>query len=151
MKKTILLVFVVCSLVLNVQAQKNYNTGVGLKFGLPSGINVKHFVGETAAVEGVLGWWNYGWALTGYYEIHNAVFDNPDFVLYYGPGAHIGTYDHGKYNNDLILGVDGIIGVEYTIPNAPITFGLDLAPGLNFAPDIDLWLGTGLSIRYVFK
>src|SRR5450759_676759 len=56
---------------------------------------------------------------------------------YYGGGAHIGFYN-GNYvywgNNGTtytIIGIDGILGIEYTFSEIPINIGIDWKPALN--------------------
>ena len=138
----------------NVQAQ--YETAVGLRGGVGSGLTVKHFINDTQALEGILytRWSGFGAALL--MEYHNDL-GSADFKWYYGYGAHVGFYD-GKYiswgdgnGSFMVAGIDGIIGIEYIIPNAPISLSLDWKPALNligggpFFPD-----GGAFSVRYTF-
>jgi hypothetical protein len=48
------------------------------------------------------------------------------------------------------MGIDGILGIEYTFDDAPINLGLDLKPSLNLFGYTGLWAEFGLSARYVF-
>ena len=162
MKKLVFLMLFMGS-VFASQAQSNYNTGIGIALGSPSGLNVKHFVNDNAAIQGIAGWYfnNYksSVGLTALYQIHRVAFDVPDLLWYYGLGGHVGvaTWDNDDDdpNNDnestAWIGIDLCIGLEYTIPNAPINFSLELVPGINLLPGTEPGIGADLGIRYVFK
>ncbi len=139
----------------NLQAQ-NYETGVGLRLGSPSGITVKHFISPKTAVEGML---SFGWGglgITGLYELHNDILEVPGLTWYYGGGAHLATSTSstnpwGDRANNIYLGVDGIVGMEYTFKEAPIVIGLDVMPLLNLVERPAAWIQGGLSFRYAFR
>lgn len=146
-------------------AQKNYNTGLGLRLGYTYGISVKHFLSESVSLEGILSSRYYGrgraWGhrnnrgyagfnITVLFQKHWQIADINGFNWFVGGGAHIGGngYDDTPYLN---LGIDGNIGIEYTIPDVPVTFQLDYKPSI----DLFRYYGFGydeiaLSIRYVF-
>ncbi|NNF01102.1 MAG: hypothetical protein HKN22_00315 [Bacteroidia bacterium] len=156
MKKIKSLIILFLFTVLSVQAQ-DYNTGIGLRFGSSNGITVKHFVSQKAAVEGILSSRWRGFKITGLYEIHNHFFDVNNMTWYYGFGAHIGFWDGDRawWGDDgktyTVIGVDGIIGLEYTFTEVPIGLSLDWKPELNLVGYSGFWGDSGgLSIRYVF-
>ena len=98
----------------------------------------------------------HGFDITGLYEIHNQAFDKTISGWFYGFGAHIGFYN-GDYvrmgrpgSTYNVLGVDGIIGLEYSFTEAPINLGLDLKPALNLIGYTGFWADFGLSVRYIF-
>ena len=76
---------------------------------------------------------------------------------YYGLGAHIGFWD-GNYTNwgtpgenYAVIGVDGIIGLEYNFSEIPFNIGLDWKPAINIIGFTGFWAdGGALSIRYIF-
>jgi hypothetical protein len=148
--------------VLDKTGTKNleYTTALGLRFGFEGGITLKHFISADRAIEGILsaGWAGRGIRLTGLYEIHAGAFDVERLSWFYGIGAHVG---HGRYGRDRwdryryegpVIGIDGIIGMEYQIREIPFSASLDLKPAI----DIIGW-GSGhfgdiaLSIRYVIR
>jgi len=141
----------------NVNAQQ-YNTGVGLRGGLPSGITVKHFFAQKSAVEGIL---SFGWGgigITGLYQLHNSIPDVQGLYWYYGGGAHFATANADKHNpfdsssgDEIFLGADGVLGLEYTFKDAPINISLDILPILNLIESPGIWFNAGLSVRYTFK
>ncbi|MCD8741363.1 hypothetical protein LT679_12175 [Mucilaginibacter roseus] len=162
MKKTLLLLVSAFTLLFVADSAKaqDYNTAVGLKFGgYENGISVKHFTDENTALEGVLGFRRGGLVITGLYEIHQPAFNTPKLKFYYGFGAHAGSVGAGKYkklggdevfeDSKILIGADGVLGLEYVLPNSPIAFSLDLNPRVELAgPFFDL--APGLGVKYTF-
>ena len=136
---------------------QDYNTGIGLRGGWGTGLTVKHFLGDKAAVEGILDSRWRGFSLTGLYEIHNTAFDIDRLNWYYGFGGHIGFWN-GKNvgwaddnNNYTVIGIDGILGIEYNFDFIPINLSIDWKPALNLAGSSGFWGdGGAISIRYIF-
>jgi len=94
--------------------------------------------------------------MTGLYEIHARAFDVRGLNWFYGVGAHIGQWnddyplldERGSY---AVVGVDGIIGLEYEIEEIPFTLSADWKPSLNLVGYTGfVGFGGALSIRYVF-
>lgn len=170
--KKLLFVLSICILALVVfpeqaQAQgqrgSDYQTSAGLRLSPFYGASVKHFIQGSHALEGIL---HSSWdalKITGLYEIHQPLLDEPGLRYYYGGGAHLGFtgpryvgrrldgYDRGTYG---LVGIDGIIGAEYTIqdPDIPLNISLDWKPTFDFAPTP--WFhGSELAItvRYIFN
>lgn len=148
------------AITISTQAQ-DYNTGIGLRGGFSQGLTVKHFVSDKAALEGILHTRWGGFMVTGLYEIHNDIANAPGLRWYYGGGAHIGFWDGQENNNSrpwgnrnedvTVLGLDLILGLEYTIPNSPINIGLDYKPEFNVAGYKGVWgEGVALSLRFVW-
>lgn len=141
---------------------QDYNTAVGVKFGgYENGFSVKHFLQPTTAVEGILGFRNHGVVITGLYELHQQAFKVDKLKFYYGFGAHIGSAGKGYYkrfgsddeyygDNRLLLGADGVLGLEYKLPDAPIAFSLDLNPRVELATGPFFDLAPGLGLKYTF-
>ena len=126
MKKFIVLCACVLMGIGSLSAQ-NYKNEIGLRLGGSGGLTYRYHLNEGNAIEGMLWFgWNNAINVTALYEWSQPVI-NDDFSLYYGAGAHIGA----AYN-DFAIGVDGIVGLEYQIPNAPIAISLDYKPAINF-------------------
>lgn len=140
-----------------VAGAQDYNTGIGFRGGITNGLTVKHFISSNTAIEGLLSTRWQGFIVTGLYEIHAPAFDVPRLNWYYGVGGHIGFwsdvpdhpwFDRGSYT---VVGLDGIIGMEYNIEPIPFNLSLDWKPAFNI-------IGyTGfrgeefaLSVRYIF-
>lgn len=143
-------------------AQANYNTAVGLRLGgYENGINLKHFIASDTALEGILGFRPGVFVLTGFYQKHAIAFAEPSLNWFYGAGAHIGgisgnrvykSYGNNRYYGDsgILIGADGILGLEWQVPELPISTALDLHPRLELARGPFLDLEAALSIRYTF-
>ena len=158
MKKLLLTLLIVFGLMSVINAQ-DYKTGIGVRGGFTNGLTIKHFTGDQAAFEFLLGSRWRGFDITGLYEIHNRAFDADGLKWYYGGGAHLGfwngdyTYKDWGYqgSNYTVVGVDGILGLEYSFKDAPINLSLDWKPAFNFVGYSGFWAdGGALSIRYIF-
>jgi|APCry1669192806_1035432.scaffolds.fasta_scaffold61499_1 hypothetical protein len=140
----------------------NYNTAIGLKFGgYENGIAAKYFTDPATAIEGVLGFRQHGVVITGLYEIHQEAFGVQELKFYYGAGAHIGAVGSGVYqrfngsnetynSGHILLGIDGVLGLEYLIPKSPIAISLDLNPRLELATGPFGDIAPGLGLKYTF-
>jgi hypothetical protein len=155
MKRFVITLIMAMNIVVLVSAQE-YKTALGLRGGFSSGLTIKHFMNHKAAFEGLLTTRWQGFVITGLYEIHNKAFDVNHLTWFYGGGAHIGFYN-GNYvtwGRDgaayTLVGLDGILGLEYTFQEVPINLGIDWKPALNLIGYSGLWSEGGISVRYVF-
>lgn len=172
MKKLLFALFVgvFCTLGLSDSAQAqgraDYRTSVGVRLSNWYGASLKHFVSGSDALEGIL---QSSWGavkITGLYERHTLAFDEPGLKFYYGGGAHIGfaggsylgrwDYYNNNYQGDtrVLLGLDGVLGLEYTFQdqNVPLNISLDWKPAFDLAPRF--FFGgaeVGLTARYIFR
>ena len=156
MKKIMLLFFVIGIISLTTNAQ-DYTTGIGIRGGTSNGLTVKHFIGKRSALEGLLATRWEGFNITGLYEMHATAFDTRHLYWYYGFGGHIGFWNgaHNPWFNDhrtySVVGIDGIIGLEYNIIVIPFNIGLDWKPGLNLIGYSGFWGDElALSVRFTF-
>ncbi|RLD62669.1 MAG: hypothetical protein DRJ01_05675 [Bacteroidetes bacterium] len=157
MKKLFLIlltVVLVGGLTANAQ---DYKTAIGVRGGLANGLTVKHFISNNVAVEGIVSSRWQGFSVTGLYEIHKQAFKTDRLNWYYGAGGHVGFWDGSNVdwssNNDsyTVIGVDGILGIEYNIKDIPINISLDWKPTLNIVGYSGFWGdGGALSVRYIF-
>lgn len=151
MRKIVLTFLLAISIVALTNAQ-DYKTGIGLRGGFANGLTIKHFVSGKSAFEGIISTstkWG-GYELTVLYEIHNRAFNVENLNWYFGFGGHIGSYDVDKLSGT-IIGIDGVLGIEYSFSEAPINIGLDWMPVFNIVGDSNFWGDRGaLSIRYIF-
>ena len=159
MRKTVILLFVMVVIgSAKVMAQSegsNYETALGVKF-YPGAITIKHFIADDKALEGLLSFWDYGFRVTGLYELHGNKTDAPGLKWYIGPGAHVGSWnstwaaDYPNRAHGVMMGVDGVLGLDYKINGAPIDVSLDIQPAFNIIgyTYFDLW--GGIAVRYAF-
>ncbi len=142
--KKILVTLVAIFATVTIASATDYNWAAGVKFGsAASGISVKKNMGG-AALEGIASfYYNNALGVTGLYELKSDL--GSGFELYYGAGAHV------VLGNDVFgAGVDGVVGVEYQIPGAPISVTFDYKPRISFSgagTGFD-FVDFGLGIRY---
>jgi hypothetical protein len=156
MKKLIFTFLIALFLISNGYAQ-DYKTGIGFRGGLSNGLTVKHFIGQKSALEGLIASRWKGLEVTGLYEIHNQAFDTQRLNWYFGFGGHIGFWngDDAKWGTPgtsyTVVGIDGILGVEYNFKEVPLNIGLDWKPAFNLSGYSGFWGdGGAISIRYIF-
>ena len=156
MKKLVFFLFIVFLFISKSNAQ-DYSTGIGIRGGWGTGITLKHFLGDNNAVEGILDTRWDGFNITGLYEIHHQAFDVNRLNWYYGAGWNIGFWN-GKNvpwtainDNYVVIGINGILGLEYNFEAIPINLSVDWKPVLNISGASGIWgKGGAFSIRYIF-
>ncbi|MCU7552062.1 hypothetical protein OCK74_23275 [Chitinophagaceae bacterium LB-8] len=136
----------------------SYKTALGVKVWDGAGISLKHFFNKNAG-ELIGYFYRHGFRLTGLYEVHGPITGAPGLKWYIGPGMHVGFYDgyyhHGNryyyHDHDAVVGIDGVLGLDYKFRGAPINVSLDWQPSFEFA-DGHGFSGSwgGLGIRYTF-
>lgn len=138
----------VLTLIATVNAySQTYKTAFGVRLGGTSGIAIKHFYKGQMAWEGQLGFFGNGSSVTGLIMKHDNAFSTPGLRYYAGGGAHVAFYNGNRYNNWLgrdiayyqtdavAIGVNGILGLEYIMPDSPIGISFDIKPFVEFGPD----------------
>jgi hypothetical protein len=144
------------------QESSGYKTAVGVRGGWNSGISVKHFISNNAALEGIIGTRYRGVNLTALYELHKGNALGVSRLSWeYGLGASIGTYngryyrswnnkDDYKDRNYTVVSIVGIFGMEYYFAEIPFTIGLDIMPYVDFIGNGNGFIDGSLAFRYVF-
>ena len=158
MKKVLLTIAIVMCFI-SVSYAQDYHTAIGLRGGFENGLTIKHFTREKSGYEFILASRWRGFEITGLYEVYNRAFDTDRLKWFMGVGGHIGFWN-GDYTRDYwgtpgnsytVVGVDGIIGLEYCFIDVPINLSLDWKPAFNFIGYSGFWVdGGALSIRYIF-
>lgn len=156
MKRTIVLIALTAFMGIATFAQ-DYRTSIGLRAGLPYGLTVKHFLSKTNALEGILASRWGGFVITGLYENERWTGEYPGLNWFWGFGGHAGFWDAGRNPNveenyvGSVIGVDAILGLEYTFDDFPLNLSLDLLPTFNLIGYTG-WGGINgaVSVRYVF-
>ena len=159
MKKLLLLISASVLFVCSASAQDNpYKTAAGIRAGLSAGLTIKHFTSERGALEGIVSSRWGGVNITGLYEIHDIAFDEPGLRWYYGFGGHIGFWDGDRNpwfddnETHTVVGVDLILGMEYTIPGSPVNLSLDWKPAVNLIGDSGFLADEfAFSLRFAFN
>ncbi len=148
----------------NVFAQLSDRNAVGGRFGSASGLNYRYTLSQDRAIEGILSIQSNSessrFRLVGLYEYYKPIVHNLSW--YYGFGGSIGNYKYKSFTDsngylqpsysELSLSIDGIIGLDYAIPESPISISLDLKPYFDFLQEssIRVFDPVGFSIRYRF-
>lgn len=153
----------------NVKAQ-GYTTGVGIRLGgITSGITLKHFIGSSNALEGIVSFGRHSFLITGLYEKHTAFPKAEGLSWFFGGGAHVGFFQdgygyryfyyksHGNkikieevgyYDNRTSFGLDFILGIDYKFKNAPINVSLDVKPFVDIVPGFYGYWEPGFTFRF---
>lgn len=136
---------------------KTYTTAIGVKM-YPSAISFKKFIRSNKAIES-LGYFTLdGFRATIMYEKYAPIDGAENLSWYVGYGGHLGIWsEEWKKNNPnhaagIALGVDGILGMDYKIKNAPLNISVDWQPSFNFVGSSYFESGwAGLGIRYTLN
>lgn len=145
MKKKLALLFFLVTGSLSYCVAQNYDVSIGGRVGLPIGVTYKQFFTRNTAFEIIAGVNRgpYGAVLI---EQHGELFERPLQFLY-GGGGHVGMADE-----ELSIGVDGILGLEFTFDNSPFNFGFDVKPTYAYRfGRFGLFMEGGFFLRYVIK
>lgn len=175
MKKITLLFIVFLLLAFSKLDAQDYKTSLGLRIGPYYGVSFKHFTRDTRAIEAILVTRRRGIGITGLYEIHTPAFTIDRLQAYGGIGGHVNVFDRydagfwdwedDKRNNGngrggidlgddnlLNLGLDMILGLEYTLTGLPFNISLDWKPAINLIGNYGLSAEQfALSFRFVFR
>jgi hypothetical protein len=140
-----------------------YNTGIGLRGGLTSGFTVTHFFSGNEAFIGILGYRGHSWSLTAMYGRFANAYNITGLYWYYGYGAHLSMAGHhtGRFaerdyyhhhDDEFGIGIDGLVGMEYKIPQIPIAVSLELKPFLEINSGSHFWFAAdpGIGIKLTF-
>jgi hypothetical protein len=163
MKKIIILAMLIMTIfsgqLLAQSMGSTYKTALGVKFYPGTGITIKHFVKNTAAIEGLGYFWKDGMRFTGLYEFHGNIKGATGLQWYIGPGAHIGFWNekywrdrYGRRIGSALVGIDGVLGLDYKFKNAPINMSIDWQPSFEFGDYGAGFSGNwgGFAVRYTF-
>lgn len=147
----------------HASAQLDSKGAIGVRFGSAQGITYKHTLSENRALEGILSIQSNSsyrrFRVVGLYEYYRPLASG--FNWYYGFGGSLGSYKDkdktvdGKriqYDSELSVSIDGIVGIEYNIPQSPFQVSLDVKPYFDFlqSSSIKLIDPIGFSFRYKF-
>lgn len=124
----------------------DYKTAVGIKVWNGGGANLKTFLSEKTALEFTGFFYNRGTRITGLYELHGELNTEGNLRWYLGGGAHVSLYK--GYTG---VGIDGVIGLDYKVPTAPLNIALDWQPAVELGSgSYNGFYGNwgGLAIRF---
>jgi hypothetical protein len=143
------------------------NFQLGLRGGYSSGITFRVNIDEDLSYEAQTVYRNQGAIFTMIRQKHHllGMDKNGNWKLLYGMGAHAGFYftdsyrifwEEIYYGQNLftpVLGVDGYIGIDYSLEYLPMSFGVSFQPHMEISLaqifGINLW-DFGVHVRYKF-
>lgn len=170
MKKLIVIIALALSPLMahHALAQAPYQHAIGLRAGMTQGLTYKNLNGSRG-IEAIVGLWNYGWSATVLVEKYYPVSGANGLNVYLGAGGHIAaesrSYTYYRYytnrrveyyvvrgNGDWGIGIDGIAGLEYKVPGAPLAFSIDVKPFIEMSNAGYTWaaLDPGIGIKVAF-
>lgn len=154
-------------MVKSADAQLTSDHAVGARIGSASGITYRYKLTDANALEGILSVQSNSkesrFRLVGLYQYHRSLDALGDgFTWYWGFGGSLGSMTYKAYTDahgnripergEFALSIDGIVGIEYKIPEAPLAISLDVKPYIDFLQESSIRLidPIGFSIRYTF-
>lgn len=162
MKKNIFIVAIIlfATSIYSTTNAQSYKNGLGLRFGgLTSGLTLKHFTNQTTALEGIVSLGRQSVVVTGLYEKHAPLGGTGSAKIFYGFGGHLGFFQDGGryyyndnriYTSSTVVGIDGILGLDFKLNKAPINISMDIKPFVDFFGGNYFYMDGGLSVRYTF-
>jgi hypothetical protein len=153
MNKLLFISFLFVSLSIStIKAQDlpdTYDFAIGVKM-YPGAITLKKSIDGSKYLEGIAAFWNKGFRMTGLYEVHTDFSCAAGLKWYYGAGAHLGFYNSKYYQGSTLVGIDGVLGLDYKIKGTPLNFSLDWQPSFEFGDGSGFEGWGGLSVRFAF-
>jgi len=136
----------------------SYERSIGLKM-FPGAVSYKWKWDAGSKAEALLYMSSEGFRLTGLYEKYFPLTPEvPGLNWFIGGGAHWGIWsDNWKTRyptreSGIAIGIDGIIGLDYKLKNAPLNISLDWQPSFNIIGYQYFEGGWGgIGIRYVLR
>jgi hypothetical protein len=134
----------------NYASAQDYKVAIGVRLSsasptLSNSVSVKYFMDDQNAVEGLVSFGS-RFGIGGLYERHTLIGATPAFTWFYGGGGFIGFQ-----NNNTYVGPQGVVGLDYKFPNAPLNLSLDWKPELDIIPAIDFVPDAfALTVRFTF-
>ncbi|MBL4753272.1 MAG: hypothetical protein JKY52_06715 [Flavobacteriales bacterium] len=152
LKGILFLLFILSAEIVFAQdADKDFS--LGLRAGDPTGLTLKKYLGTNAlelTIGSLLG--DGDLSIFVHYLFHNpitSIGDNNDITgldWYYGLGGQIKSF-----NGAVDLGGDGVLGLEYTFSEIPITVFLDAILYVEIIDNpLNIDLDAGIGARYNF-
>lgn len=129
--------------------------GIGFILGDPSGFTAKYFISGNDAMDAGIGPSGHdGFYLYADYLRHiRNLFPVGELTVYMGAGLGLHEHDEeSKHHEEDELSLEARLplGIAYTFRQVPIEVFIELAPALEFIPDIDFDLRGGIGARYYF-
>jgi hypothetical protein len=129
----------------------SYRTAIGAKIyfgdGSSGGINIKHFMNRTAALEGSLVFFSGALGVEGLYEYHGNITGARGLKWFTGAGGILAFSTRKHSDESVLFGIRGTAGLDYKITGAPINVAFALDPTFVVAPT-DFDFAASLAFRF---
>lgn len=156
--KNLLLGFI-CLLFFSINAtSQDFNSAVGLRIGYPLSVTYKKFISDQNAIEAYAGYRNFFGAsyfsFSGAFQIHKDIDEVDRLQYYFGAGASVVKWNLDFGSGNTSLGINGYLGLSYTLENTPLNVSIDWIPTLfingqsGFGSGFSASAGS-LAVRYV--
>lgn len=143
----------------NLIKAQDYQNAIGVRVGNYNGLTYKTFIAADKAIDLNLAFDNgqnddddyKNVFLTALYQVHNPFPGANGLKWYYGAGGSLGRLKYKKLDGKIFLSIDGVLGLDYKLAEAPLNFSFDWRPRLGLTPASDLYINdVGLAIRFTF-
>lgn len=130
--------------------------GAGIFLGEPSGLTLKGYLSQRAALDGYASWSAIDGALLFMGDFTFDFFDIPaestsvTFPFYAGAGMKVGFDKRGKHDGETIVGIRVPVGVAAQWTRYPVEAFLEVVPGLELNPETEADIMGGIGVRYYF-
>jgi hypothetical protein len=125
----------------------DYKTAVGLRVGVGGGLNLKTFIQPNKnALEFTFFLGDGASRVVGLYEVHGDLSTEGNLKWYLGGGPSVMFV---KNQSKSVLGINGVIGLDYKVKTLPINVALDWQPGFQIGSNygfVNDWVT--LAVRY---
>jgi len=132
-----------------------YQKAIGVKM-YPGAISYKKFLQKNKAFEAIGYITLDGFSASLVKEFYAPIIEVDQLTWFYGYGGHVGLWSDefkrtnlGTSNSNIAVGVDGIIGLDYKVKNAPINLSFDWQPSFSIIQAYFKNQG-GIAVRYAF-
>lgn len=152
MKKLIFtFIFAFSFIFLNSINAQSYNSAVGAKLGYGLNGTYKKQIKENFYVDFYAGFRTYFILGGAAVEFHKPIEEVENLYWYYGGGAYFGSYNHSSFSNYTFIGINGVLGLDYSFDEIPLNLSVDWMPGFNLTGDNNGFYSYvgGLSVRYI--
>jgi hypothetical protein len=135
MKYLVMVAFSLMLLQANAQnktaTSNDYKTGVGLRIWNGAGVSLKTFFAENQAADITAFFGSGQQRITAMYEKHGDLSTEGNLKWYFGAGGNVAFVKVASVKKT-IVGVNGVVGVDYKFKAMPLNLSLDWQPGFQF-------------------
>lgn len=152
---TLLIAFMATFTISEIGAQ-DYKAGIGLRAGTYTGLTFKYFTKPSTALEFIVATRYKAVGFTVLVEGHTHFLGIPRLNFLYGAGGHSyfwgeNNLDNSPFGRSPVVGIDGIVGLDYAWTGIPISMSIDWKPTINLGVSDGFWADeAAFSIRYTF-